>query len=118
LGLLKLILIGTSSSYELLYTYFLQGDAHGDGSSTSYGTAEKSDSSFHNEGYKAAEIQKSASSARATDSTRVAKFIKELSSSTVELGTLLLVIWQHIIKNFHGQFCHFTCSAFLFFQTR
>jgi hypothetical protein len=84
--------LGTNQNNEAT----AKGDAHGDGSSTSYGTAEKSDSSFHNEGYKAAEIQKSASSARATDSTRVAKFIKELSSSTVELDALRELAWSGI----------------------
>jgi len=84
--------LGTNQNNEAT----AKGDAHGDGSSTSYGSAEKSDSSFHNEGYKAAEIQKSASSARATDSTRVAKFIKELSSSTVELDALRELAWSGI----------------------
>lgn len=84
--------LGTNQNNEAT----AKGDAHGDGSSTSYGTAEKSDSSFHNEGYKAAEIQKSASSARATDSTRVAKFIKELSASTVELDALRELAWSGI----------------------
>lgn len=84
--------LGTSQNNEAT----AKGDAHGDGSSTSYETAEKSDSSFHNEGYKGAELQKSSSSARATDSTRVAKFIKELSASTVELDALRELAWSGI----------------------
>lgn len=84
--------LGTSQNNEAT----AKGDAHGDGSSTSYGTAEKSDSSFHNEGYKAAEFQKSTSTARATDSTRVAKFIKELSASTVELDALRELAWSGV----------------------
>lgn len=71
-------------------------DSHSDGSATSHQIEEKSAPSFNNEDYKATEFQKSNSGARSTDSTRIAKFVKELSSSTVELDTLRELAWSGV----------------------
>ncbi|GLJ21494.1 hypothetical protein SUGI_0396990 [Cryptomeria japonica] len=84
--------LGTSQSSEGA----AKRDSHSDGSATSYATEEKSAPSFNNEDYKATEFQKSNSGARSTDSTRIAKFVKELSSSTVELDTLRELAWSGV----------------------
>ncbi|KAH9315005.1 hypothetical protein KI387_023632, partial [Taxus chinensis] len=84
--------LGTSQSSEGT----TKRDAHGDSSTTSHATAENSGPSFNNEGIKAAEMQKTNSGARSTDSTRIAKFVKKLSGSTVELDALRELAWSGV----------------------
>uniref|UniRef100_A0A0D6R6G4 Rab-GAP TBC domain-containing protein n=1 Tax=Araucaria cunninghamii TaxID=56994 RepID=A0A0D6R6G4_ARACU len=83
--------LGTSQSTEGT----AKRDAHGDSSTTSYATAEKSGPP-NNQGSKALEFQKSNSLGRSTDSTRIAKFVKELSASTVELDALRELAWSGV----------------------
>lgn len=65
--------------------------------------ANKLKSSISNSDITSKEVQKSTMGARATDSARVIKFTKELSGSTVILGTIYLFLclldsFSHISK--------------------